>query len=220
MKKKLLAIAAIAIMIPLVLCACKKETPVEPTQPATQEVTVEPETKSSAPTEDPQAAVFRLMDAVNVLQYVACVSLDCDEEDVYYDEQGYAYLRVTDPDFQSIGDIWVYLFQTFTPDGSSAYYPSLAYMGQDGYTPSDYTMVRNDPDLPDGLYELQAWNGFSTYTIISDVIISNQSEQGFTADFTAEYFGSPVNVTIIVVADADSSTSAPVWKIDSIIENW
>ena len=48
MKKKFLAIAAIAIMIPLVLCACKKEKPVEPTQPATQEASVAPERGSKS----------------------------------------------------------------------------------------------------------------------------------------------------------------------------
>ena len=100
MKKKFLAIAAIAIMIPLVLCACKKEKPVKPTQPATQEASVEPETKS-APTEDPQAAVIRLIDNVNVLKYVHGVALDYDDNYVWYDENGYAYFFIESTDGMS-----------------------------------------------------------------------------------------------------------------------
>ena len=182
MKKKFLAIAAIAIMIPLVLCACKKEKPVEPTQPATQEASVEPETKS-APTEDPKAAVVRLIDNVNTLKYVHGVALDCDYDYVWYDEYGYSYVKVTDPDFQSIGDINAFLFETFTAQGAKEYYPDLALMGQEETYPYSYVIVQGDEDVPDGLYELEAGLGFYIYEIVSDIEISNQTENSFTADF-------------------------------------
>lgn len=219
MKKKLLAIMAIAIMIPLVLCACKKDTPVEPVQPVTQEASVEPETKST-PTEDPKAAVTRLIDEVNILKYVDCVALDCDEGLIYYDELGYSYVMVTDPDFQSIGDIWEYLFRTFTAQGATEYFPDLAKMGQDEFNPSPYVMVRDDEDLPDGLYELQAWLGFSTYEIVSDITISNQTDNSFTAEFTVEYYGQFVDLTMGVVGEKGTYDEKPLWKVDSIVENW
>ncbi|MDO4206394.1 MAG: hypothetical protein Q4D15_02240 [Lachnospiraceae bacterium] len=218
MKKKFLAIAAIAIMIPLVLCACKKEKPVEPTQPATQEASVEPETKST-PTEDPEAAVVRLIDNVNLLKYVHGVALDCDYDYVWYDENGYAYTMVTDPDFQSIGDIMEYLFDTFTSRGAAEYFPDLALMGQDdAYYPYSYVMVQGDDDVPYGLYELQGWLGFSIYENVRDITISNQTDNSFTADFTVDYFGDWVTLTMGVVGE--ESNGSFVWKIDSIVENW
>ena len=218
MKKKFLAIAAIAIMIPLVLCACKKEKPVEPTQPATQEASVEPETKS-APTEDPKAAVVRLIDNVNTLKYVHGVALDCDYDYVWYDEYGYSYVKVTDPDFQSIGDINAFLFETFTAQGAKEYYPDLALMGQEETYPYSYVIVQGDEDVPDGLYELEAGLGFYIYEIVSDIEISNQTENSFTADFTVEYYGQWVVLTMGVVGERESDGSI-VWKVDSIVENW
>ena len=219
MKKKILAIAAIAIMIPLVLCACKKEKPVEPTQPATQEAaSVEPETKS-APTEDPAAAVARLIDNVNTLKYVHGVALDCDYDYVWYDENGFAYTMVTDPDFQSIGDINAFLSETFTAQGAKEYFPDLALMGQEGTYPYSYVIVQGDEDVPDGLYELQAGLGFYTYEIVSDIEISNQTENSFTADFTVEYYGQWVVLTMGVVGEKGQNGNM-VWKVDSIVENW
>ena len=131
MKKKLIAIMAIIIMIPLVLCACKKEQPVDPLQPTTQEAIVEPETRSG-PTEDPKAAVTRLMENVNKLKYVHGVALESDDTYIYYDENGYAYKLITDPDFQSIGDIMMLqAYQTISPAQVSAamdqteFYPDI-----------------------------------------------------------------------------------------------
>lgn len=215
MKKKLLAILAIAFMIPMVLCACKKEQNEVPTE--APETTTEPQTQA-APTEAPEAAVNRLIERVNNLKYVHGVALEDDPECVYYDDNGYSYTLVTDPDFQSIGDIWEYLFDTFTANGATDYYPDLALMGQ-GEEPASYVMVSDDPDVPDGLYELQAWGGFSTYEIISDITITNQTANGFTADFTAETYGAWVDVTMNVVAE-DGPNNAQVWKIDSIAEEW
>ena len=217
MKKKFLAILAIAIMIPLVLCACKKEKE-EPVEPVTQEVVTEPATQAK-PTESPEAAVKRLMDDVNALMYVDCVSLDCDESMIYYDESGYSYVQVTDKKYQSIGDIWEYLYDTFTTKGAEEMFPYLVNMGKEGSEPYSYIIVQDDPDVPDGLYELQAWNGFSTYENVSDIAISNQSDNGFTAVFTAEGFGQPCQVTIEVVAE-DGANGAKIWKIDSLTENW
>lgn len=216
MKKKFLAIAAIAIMIPLVLCACKKEQPETPTEAASEAVT-EPQTQA-APTESAEAAVNRLLERVNTLKYVHGVALEDDPGYVYYDESGYTYTLVTDTDFQSIGAITEYLFDTFTANGATDYYPDLALMGQ-GDPPYPYVMVSGDPDVPDGLYELQAYGGFSTYEIVSDIAISNQSSQGFTADFTADMYGAWVDVTMKVVAE-DGPNNAQVWKIDSLVENW
>lgn len=219
MKKKFLAIAAIAIMIPLVLCACKKEKPVEPTQPATKEAaSVEPETKS-APTEDPAAAVARLIDNVNTLKYVHGVALDCDYDYVWYDENGFAYTMVTDPDFQSIGDINAFLYETFTAQGATEYFPDLALMGQEDTYPYSYVIVQGDEDVPDGLYELQGGLGFYTYEIVSDIEISNQTENSFTADFTVEYYGQWVVLTMGVVGEKGQNGNM-IWKVDSIVENW
>ena len=217
MKKKYFAILAIALMIPLVLCACKKKTPVTPTEPATQETTTEPQTQA-APSEGAEDAVARLIERVNTLKYVHGVALEDDPEYVYYDESGYSYTQVTDPDFQSIGAINEYLFDTFTAKGATDYYPDLALMGQ-GEEPAPYLMVTDDPDVPDGLYELEAYGGFSIYVIISDIAISNQTENGFTADFTAEYYGAWTDVTMEVVAEKGPQNEM-VWKIDSLVESW
>ena len=224
MKKKLLAILAIAVMVPLVFCACKKSQPEDVTEAAPQEsVTQEADSEaptdseapadSTAPTEDPVDAVIRLMEQVNVLKYVNGVSLDCDYDNVYYDEQGFTYTQVTDPDFQSIGDIWAYLFDTFTNIGALEVFPGLANMGQ-GESPAPYIIVQQDEDVPDGLYELQAGLGFSTYIITSDIEISDLTETSFTAAFEAEYYGQTSFVTLVVTAEDGT------WKIDSITEEW
>lgn len=217
MKKKLLAIAAIAIMIPLVFCACKKTQPDNPTEPATQEAVTEDQAKNS-PAETPEAAILRLIDGVNKLKYVHGVALDSNEEYVYYDDQGYTYTLVTDPKFQSIGDIAEYLFDTFTAKGATDYYPDLALMGQ-GSEPASYLMVSDDPDVPDGLYELQAYGGFSVYTIAGDITISNLTDQSYTAKFTAEYYGELADITMTIVAE-NGPQDELVWKVDSITEEW
>ena len=79
-------------------------------------------------------------------------------------------------------------------------------------------MVQGDDDVPYGLYELQGWLGFSIYENVRDITISNQTDNSFTADFTVDYFGDWVTLTMGVVGE--ESNGSFVWKIDSIVENW
>ena len=61
--------------------------------------------------------------------------------------------------------------------------------------------------------------GFSTYEIVSDIEIYNQTENSFTADFTVEMYGQWVVLTMGVVGERETDGSI-VWKVDSIVENW
>ncbi|MBR3179895.1 MAG: hypothetical protein IKF49_10380, partial [Clostridia bacterium] len=70
-----------------------------------------------------------------------------------------------------------------------------------------------------GLYELQGWLGFSIYENVRDITISNQTDNSFTADFTVDYFGDWVTLTMGVVGERETDGSI-VWKVDSIVENW
>ena len=79
--------------------------------------------------------------------------------------------------------------------------------------------MQGDEDVPDGLYELEGGLGFYIYEIVSDIEISNQTENSFTADFTVEYYGQWVVLTMGVVGEKGSNGNM-VWKVDSIVENW
>ena len=85
------------------------------------------------------------------------------------------------------------------------------------YYPYSYIIVQGEDDVPYGLYGLQGYLGFSIYKNIRDITISDQTDTGFSADFTAEYFNDTVNLSMGVVAEKGPD-DAPVWKIDYLVE--
>lgn len=226
MKKTIIAIIAVILIIPFVLGACVTAKIREATSgngkndTAVQEQTekqTEKETESETETESvPEAAsaenlvmvVTSLMYSYNRLQFVDAASLDVDEEVVYWDEDGYAYCPVTDPEFQSIGDIWAYLYDTFTTDGANAIFPDLANLGLDD-GPYTYIVV-DEEDYPKGLYSIQVGNGFSLYSLNGSIQISDKTDTSFTAVCDCEYFGIDTTLTLKVVKDEGK------WKINAI----
>ena len=201
MKKTLLAIIAALLIIPFVLGACDKkkdDTPVVPDTPET-EAQQETETTEPAAPEDLNAVAARLMENYNVLQYVDTLSLDVDEEVEYWDENGLLYHPVTDPDFQSIGDIWELLYDTFTANDALEEFPDLANLGVDD-NPYWYIFV-DEEGFPKGLYSMQVYNGFSLYNLNGDIEVSDQTDTSFTAYCPCEYFGMDTSLTLYVVKE-------------------
>ena len=207
MKKTFLAILAALLIIPFVLCACdkKSDTPVVPDVPETKEQ--ETESKEAAP-ENLSEVAAKLVDDYNTLLYVDTISLERDYEVEYWDEYGYVYNPITDPAFQSIGDIWDFLYDAFTTEGAQAVFPDMVNLGLDD-PPYWYIMVDED-GFPEGLYGLQVGNGFSTRTLNGDIEIKDKTDTSFTAICPVQYFALDTTMTLHVVKEGSK------WKINSI----
>ena len=206
MKRTILAIIAALLIIPFVLGACDKkkdDTPVIPDVPETQEA----ESKDAAP-ENLNEVVAKLIDNYNTLLYVDTLSLERDYDVEYYDEYGYLYNPITDPDFQSIGDIWDFLYDTFTTDGALAEFPDMANLGLDD--PPYWYIVVDEEGFPKGLYGMQVGNGFSTRELNGDIEITDKTDDSFTAICPVQYFALDTTMTLHVVKEGSK------WKIDSI----
>ena len=206
MKRTILAIIAALLIVPFVLGACdkgKKDTPVIPDVPETQEA----ETQAPAP-ENLSEVAAKLVNNYNTLLYVDTLSLERDYEVEYWDEYGYVYNPITDPAFQSIGDIWDFLYDTFTTAGAQAVFPDMVNLGLDD-PPYWYIMV-DEEGFPKGLYGMQVGNGFSTRELNGDIEITDKTDYSFTAICPVQYFGIDTSMALHVVKESG------MWKIDSI----
>ena len=222
MKKSLLVILSALLIVPFVLCACgqKQETPStpetkepvtvapQPAEPETSEKPSEPEpSKEEANEKDLVEVTKGLMDRVRILQYVDAAALDVDSNTSYTDENGYKYNLVTDPDFQSFGDIINYLTDTFTTSGADKQFPYL--VNPDQMTPPAYLYL-NDDTVPEGLYMIEAAKGFPVYMIDSDVEILDADDDSFAAEFNYDDFGRTMILHVEIVKEDGA------WKVDSM----
>lgn len=148
--------------------------------------------------------VTELLNRAAVLQKVDACGLDADSEDVYTDEAGHSYRRVTDPQFQSIGDIWAYLYDTFTSDGAEQTFPYLSSIESEENDPPIYIYVN------EGLYMLDGGKGFSSFEPTGPVEIKDASVASFEAVAPYDDFGQAAQMTVYGVKEDGS------WKISSI----
>ena len=217
MKKALAMVAVFALALPLVLGACgKKDEDKSPTTTAKQETTTASETTTAdnggqaqdqALWDELVGVVNNLMERVNQLNYIDSCALQTDPSISYTDENGFTYYLVTDPNFQNIGDIMIYLSDTFTIAGASYHYPYLFDMSST--TPPPYIFVQED-SLPKGLYSLPAGKGSAVYKITSEIEFTDYTDDHFVATFDAQVIGATERIRLSV------SKEDNMWKISAL----
>lgn len=218
MKKTIGIILATVLAASLALAACgqKKEEsqPVPQTSapettppvPETKEAPAAPETQEATDSSISAEEIRTLLDRAATLQTIDACGLGIDTSVEYTDESGHVYNLVTAEEFQSIGDIWEYLFDTFTAEAAEQYFPWLVNMGEADVPTYLYLQDVEHP----GLYELQGGKGFTSYSPQGDIEIVESDETSFTAVTTIDDFGMEKELTVKGVLEDGT------WKLSSL----
>lgn len=216
MKKTLMILLAFVLVFALALSACGKKKDEKKDEEA---VTTAEETTTAATEEATEEAgggggeetaygdvVAELVERYNTLIFVDAGGLDADDSTTYSDGV-HQYRKVTDPAFQSFGDINNYLLDTFTTASASYHFPSLFDPTIDEV--SVYVYV-NDGSAPEGLYELMAGRGIYPYEFLGMSDVSVESDTIFNATASVRYMGEETSLFLSCVKEDG------VWKISDV----
>ena len=225
-KKTWMLLTAILIVLVLAVCGCgkKKEDVAPATTEAKQETKTETkeetkeaakdETKEAAPVPDQggevvpsdaecQAITMALLDRLQYTTKVGAGAIQIDYDTVYTSPEGYKYHLILEPQIQNFNDIYRLLYDNFTNGCIDARWKY--FLDPEGTTP--FIQLVQAPDLPVGLYILDAGTGYMDYSPVDTIEFEHLDDYHFHAIVPFSHFGETFYLDMDIILE-------DTWKIN------